>query len=114
MNIHTPFAVPIILFFILGYTLMSILIVDIYPCRQATATAANNLVICELGASSSAAINPIAIAMGKGWAYTMLALIFVRHGEPCVMGYYARWDEVEKGDQVKVGYGGGEEEGKER
>jgi MFS family permease len=89
MDIHTSLAVPIILLFILGYTLsaafqvLSILMVDIYPGRPATATAANNLVRCELGAAASAVISPMANAMGRGWAYTTLALIFLA-GSPAL------------------------------
>ncbi|PYH91156.1 MFS general substrate transporter [Aspergillus ellipticus CBS 707.79] len=74
-------AVPIILLFICGWTLnatsqvLNALMVDLWPGRSAAATAANNLFRCELGAASSAAITPMSEAMGKGWAYTTLALI---------------------------------------
>lgn len=99
MSIHTSLAVPIILLFLLGYTLsaafqvLSILMVDIYPGRPATATAANNLVRCELGAAASAAISPMANAIGMGWAYTTLALIFLA-GSPAlwvIMRYGLKW-----------------------
>ena len=103
MNVHTSLAVPIILMFLMGYTLiasfqcLSILMVDIYPGRPATATAANNLIRCELGAASSAAVIPMADAMGWGWAYTTLALIFLA-GTPTlwvIMRYGMQW-RVEK------------------
>lgn len=54
-----------------------VLMVDIYPGKRATAAAANNIVRCLLGAAASAAILPMSNAMGNGWAYTVLALLFV-------------------------------------
>lgn len=110
MNVHTSLAVPIILMFLMGYTLiasfqcLSILMVDIYPGRPATATAANNLVRCELGAASSAAIAPMANAMGWGWAYTTLALIFLA-GSPAlwiIMRYGMKWREEKKAKEDKA------------
>ncbi|KAJ5764916.1 MFS transporter [Penicillium odoratum] len=74
-------AAPIILLFICGYCLngasqvLNALMVDIWPGRSASATAANNLFRCELGAAASAAISPMTQAMSSGWAYTTLALI---------------------------------------
>lgn len=41
------------------------------------AATANNLARCLLGAASSAAIIPMSEAVGRGWAYTILALLFV-------------------------------------
>lgn len=63
---------PIIMLFILGYSLiagsqvLNVLMVDIYPDQPATATAANNLVRCLLGAAASAAIVPLSDAVGNG------------------------------------------------
>ena len=54
---------------------LSTLMVDLWPGRSAAATAANNLFRCEVGAAASAAIQPMIQAMGRGWAYTTLALI---------------------------------------
>ena len=42
-----------------------------------SATAANNLLRCELGAAASAAINPMRMKMGWGWAFTTLAFISI-------------------------------------
>ena len=76
-------AAPVILLFIGGYTLngtsqvLNALLVDLWPGRSAAATAASNLFRCELGAASSAAIEPMSRAMGTGWAYTTLALIAI-------------------------------------
>ncbi|KAK9357741.1 major facilitator superfamily domain-containing protein [Lipomyces starkeyi] len=77
MNYKVNLAGPIILLFLMGYSLtaayqvLNILMVDIYPGKPATATAASNLVRCELGALASAVIVPMSNAMGRGWAYTL-------------------------------------------
>lgn len=55
---------------------MNLLIVDLYPGAPATATAANNLVRCLLGAASTASIEYIIRGIGRGWAFTLLALLF--------------------------------------
>ena len=74
-------AAPVIMLFLMGYALiaanqgLNALMVDIWPGKAASATAANNLFRCLLGAAASAAIEPMSRAMGKGWAYTTLALI---------------------------------------
>lgn len=49
--------------------------VDIWPDRPASASAANNFIRCSLGAAASAAIEPMTKAMGRGWAYTTVALL---------------------------------------
>ncbi|KIW18831.1 hypothetical protein PV08_03120 [Exophiala spinifera] len=76
-------AAPVILLFISGWSLnatsqvLNALMVDIWPGHSAAATAANNLLRCELGAAASAAISPMRVAMGWGWAYSTIALISV-------------------------------------
>lgn len=83
MGRRVNLAAPVILMFFSGWSLnatsqvLNALMVDIWPGRSAAATAANNLMRCELGAAASAAINPMQEAMGWGWAYTTLALISV-------------------------------------
>lgn len=98
-------AAPIILLFICGWTLnatsqvLNALMVDIWPGRSASATAANNLFRCELGAASSAAISPMSEAMGPGWAYTTLALIAVA-ASPCfwlMMTHGIKWRQKRLG-----------------
>lgn len=49
--------------------------VDIWPEKSAAASAANNFVRCSLGAAASAAVEPMSKAMGRGWAYTTIALL---------------------------------------
>lgn len=76
-------AAPVILLFFSGWALngtsqvLNALMVDIWPGSSAAATAANNLMRCELGAAASAAIDPMQIAMGWGWAFTTLAFISI-------------------------------------
>lgn len=53
------------------------LLVDIHPGKAGTATAANNLTRCLLGAGASAAIAPMINAMGVGWAFTLVGGLYV-------------------------------------
>ncbi|KAI8631942.1 chloramphenicol resistance protein [Xylariaceae sp. FL1651] len=75
-------AVPLVLSFFIGlcvtgpFQILNLLIVDSYPEAPATATAANNLVRCLTGAAATASIEPIIRGIGRGWAYTLLALLF--------------------------------------
>lgn len=99
-----PLAGPIIMLFILGYSLiagsqvLSVLMVDIYPDKPATATAANNLVRCLLGACASAAILPMSDAIGTGWAYTIMSVIFLLSsiGPIASMRYGIAWRKAKK------------------
>ena len=46
------------------------------PGKFATAGAARNIFVCGFGAAASAAINPMLTAIGRGWAFTILAAMF--------------------------------------
>ena len=76
-------AAPVITLFVAGYGLtfsfqvLNVLMVDIYPGKPSVATAANNLFRCEIGAVFTAIIIPLINAIGIGWAYTILALLFI-------------------------------------
>jgi uncharacterized membrane protein YczE len=76
-------AAPIMSLFVVGYGLtftfqvLNVLMVDIYPGKPSVATAANNLFRCEIGAVFTAIILPLINAIGAGWAYTVLALMFM-------------------------------------
>lgn len=89
MDHKISLAGPIIILLILGYAItaafqtLNVLMIDIYPGKAATATAANNIMRCELGAAATAAIGPMSEALGNGWAYTILALLFVATS-PCL------------------------------
>ncbi|KAI1818381.1 chloramphenicol resistance protein [Poronia punctata] len=75
-------AVPLVLSFFVGlcvtgpFQILNLLLIDSYPEAPATATAANNLVRCLAGAGATAAVEPIIRAIGRGWAFTIFALIF--------------------------------------
>lgn len=109
MDHHVSLAGPIILLFIMGYALvaafqvLNVLMVDIYPGQAATATAANNIVRCELGAAASAAIVPMSQAMGNGWSYTLLALIFVAYSPLLfwTMNSGVKWRQAKKAKAEK-------------
>ncbi|CEN60919.1 hypothetical protein ASPCAL07590 [Aspergillus calidoustus] len=83
MGRRVHLAAPAVLLFFSGWSLnatsqvLNALLVDVWPGRAAAATAANNLMRCELGAAASAAICPMQRAMGWSWAYTTLALISI-------------------------------------
>ncbi|KAF2487046.1 major facilitator superfamily domain-containing protein [Neohortaea acidophila] len=95
---------PIIMLFILGYCLIAgsqaliTLMVDIYPGKPATATAANNVVRCLLGAAATAAIGPMTNAIGNGWSYTILAVLFMASatGPLVTMKYGVKWRRAKK------------------
>lgn len=72
---------PLIVLFFLGYcssgaaAVCNNLIVDLYPSAPSTATAANNLFRCLLGAGATALVIPMIDAMGLGWTFTFDALV---------------------------------------
>lgn len=72
-------AAPLVVTFFIGLTLtgafqvMSIMLVDLYPTSPATATAANNLVRCLMGAAGTAVIIQMIEGMGRGWCFTFIA-----------------------------------------
>ncbi|GAA5828306.1 hypothetical protein JCM11251_006187 [Rhodosporidiobolus azoricus] len=86
-------AVPLICQFGAGFasmtqfTSISTLLVDLFPGASASATAANNLARCLLGAGATAVIDPIIARMGVGWAFTMLSLICVA----CLPSLVCEW-----------------------
>lgn len=75
-------AVPLVLTFFIGlfvtgsFQVINTLIVDLYPEAPATATAANNLVRCLFGAVATAVIEDMIAGIGRGWSFTLIALIF--------------------------------------
>jgi MFS family permease len=74
-------AAPLILQFLIGlcvngaFNILSTLVVDLYPQSPSTATAANNLVRCFLGAGGTGIINIMIDHMGSGWCFTFIALV---------------------------------------
>ncbi|KAF4632144.1 hypothetical protein G7Y89_g5980 [Cudoniella acicularis] len=76
-------AAPLILQFLIGLTVngafnvLSTLVVDLYPQSPSTATAANNLVRCLVGAGGTGIINIMIDNMGRGWCFTFIALVCI-------------------------------------
>lgn len=74
-------AVPLVFLFILGFCLTGVfdilntLLVDLYPTKSATATAANNLVRCLMGAAGTAVILQMINGMGRGWCFTFIGAV---------------------------------------
>jgi multidrug resistance protein len=72
-------AAPLVMMFIVGwaysaaFNCTSTMMVDFYPTAPATVIAANNLVRCELGAGTTAAVVYGVNAMGRGWFFTLIA-----------------------------------------
>lgn len=72
-------AAPLVLHFVMGVALtgafnsLSIMLVDLYPLSPATATAANNLVRCLMGAAGTAVVVSMIEGMGRGWCFTFVA-----------------------------------------
>lgn len=81
MQVETNLAAPLILMFIAGFAstsgfnVMSVMLVDLYPLSPATATAANNLVRCLMGAGATGVVIYMIEAMGRGWCFTFIALV---------------------------------------
>ena len=88
-------AAPMILTFIMGvcltgvFDIMNTILVDMYPACPSTATAANNLTRCLMGAGGTAVINQMVSAMGKGWCFTFVAAV-VAISSP-LLGVVLRW-----------------------
>ncbi|RDA92665.1 hypothetical protein CP533_3730 [Ophiocordyceps camponoti-saundersi (nom. inval.)] len=64
---------------IIGFNNTSnVLLVDMHPGKAGTATAANNLTRCLVGAAASAAIVPMIGALTVGWSFTLVGgLLFL-------------------------------------
>ncbi|KAI4130222.1 MAG: hypothetical protein LQ338_001837 [Usnochroma carphineum] len=81
MEYSAPLAVPLVLFFIIGlcltgaFNVMSAMCVDLYPMQPSTATAANNLMRCLMGAAGTAVIIEMIEGMGRGWCFTFVAAV---------------------------------------
>ncbi|KAH8882936.1 major facilitator superfamily transporter [Thozetella sp. PMI_491] len=83
MQYKAGVAVHCVLLFLMGLALIgannatNTLIIDINPSKAGAAIAANNLTRCLIGAGASAAISPMINAMGSGWAFTLIGLLYL-------------------------------------
>ena len=95
LEINGPLAVALVLLFFFSFTVtvsfnvISTLLIDFYPKAPATATAANNLMRCLLGAGATGVITPMIDAMGRGWCFTFLSL-FLAASSPMLWIIYFR------------------------
>ena len=71
----------------------NVLIVDIYPGKAGATTASNNLSRCLLGAVASAVIVSMINAMGSGWAFTLIGLLYLVFAPVLllIMKYGIKW-----------------------
>ncbi|KAI9726409.1 MAG: hypothetical protein M1834_009037 [Cirrosporium novae-zelandiae] len=109
MDYETNLAGPLILLFLSGYTLiagmttLNILLIDTHRQSPATASAAFNLVRCLLGAGASAVVDPMLNAMGRGWTYTFVGLVWILF-LPLLMAlvkWGPKWRAERSGEQEK-------------
>ncbi|MCJ1308225.1 hypothetical protein MMC25_001878 [Agyrium rufum] len=114
MNQNAPLAAPLVLTFIIGlaltgaFNVLSTMLIDFYPLSPATATAANNLVRCLMGAGGTAIIIQMINAMGRGPCFTFIAgVVYVLSPMLVVLEKYGpKWREerrvrVEKETEMK-------------
>ncbi|KJR87943.1 uncharacterized protein SPSK_07321 [Sporothrix schenckii 1099-18] len=83
LEYRLPLAVPLVLIFFVGlfvvgsFSILSTLIMDLYPQAPATAVAAVNLVRCLFGAAVMVFIESMMVRLGRGWNFTFWALLVV-------------------------------------
>ena len=73
-----------------GFNILSTLVVDLYPQSPSTATAANNLVRCFMGAGGTGIIDLMLKGMGPGWCFTFISLV-------CMLASPMLWAELKWG-----------------
>jgi MFS family permease len=104
MQYKTSLAGPLIMLFLVGnattgaFNVFSALIVDINLHQPGTASAANNLARCGMGAAFTAFAQPLVGAIGIGWASTAVAFLWVLMS-PClwaVMIWGPKWRAAKK------------------
>jgi hypothetical protein len=101
LEINGPLAAALVLLFFfslcvtVAFNVISTLLIDFYPKAPATATAANNLMRCLLGAGATGVITPMINAMGRGWYFTFLGLFLVVSSPMLWMIYFKgmQWRE---------------------
>ena len=80
---RTSVAVPCVLAFVMGVVYIGVLnvfntlITDLYRKQAGAAVAANWFIRCMMGAIMTAVIQPLILAVGSGWAYTIMGLSYV-------------------------------------
>ncbi|KAF2396639.1 citrate synthase [Trichodelitschia bisporula] len=124
LEARVSIAGPCVMLFGLGYAVvagfntMAVLMIDVYPGAPATATAANNLVRCWMGAGATAFVIPLTEKIGVGWTCTLFSGVWVVFSFPMLimlMRRGPRWreetrDREERRRKAKEGVGSGEKE----
>ncbi|OHE90790.1 major facilitator superfamily transporter [Colletotrichum orchidophilum] len=109
LHLRAPVAVPCVLLFLFGVGMIGFnnttntLIIDIHPGKAGTATAANNFTRCLLGAAATAAIIPMINGMGVGWAFTLLALLYIVFSPAllAIMYWGVKWRQNAKNKELE-------------
>ncbi|KAM4066175.1 major facilitator superfamily protein [Hirsutella rhossiliensis] len=99
VNATVHVAVPCVISVIFGMGMIgynnttNVLLVDLHPGKAGTATAANNLTRCLVGAGASAAIVPMMDAMGVGWSFTLVGGLYLLCFAPllAIMSHGMQW-----------------------
>ncbi len=122
---RTSVAVPCVLAFVMGVVYIGVLnvfntlITDLYRKKAGAAIAANWFVRCMMGAVMTAVIQPLILAVGSGWAYTIMGLSYVLFSPALILimrkGMAWRKEEREKeerrmAEKEEERIGGNEEE----
>ncbi|KAI8071394.1 major facilitator superfamily domain-containing protein [Gongronella butleri] len=82
-QLHAPLAIPIIIQIIVGFcttclmTMNQTVLVDLFPGKSASATAANNICRCLLGAVATVTIDPGFKGIGVGPMFVVLGVILL-------------------------------------
>lgn len=98
---------PIVLLVLMGFTMLSgfsvinVLNIDLHRDRPATASAANNLVRCLMGAGSAAVVDVIIDAVGVGWCFTIWGLLVTGLSVPLLLAV-CRWGPAWRARRVEV------------
>ncbi|KAF2162475.1 hypothetical protein M409DRAFT_69076 [Zasmidium cellare ATCC 36951] len=78
---HVNLAGPLIFLFVIGFcasasvNVVQVLLVDTFPGKAGSATAANNLMRCWFGAGVTSGVIPMINKIGIGWTTTFFALL---------------------------------------
>ncbi|KAJ6785064.1 hypothetical protein PWT90_05247 [Aphanocladium album] len=106
VHFHAHIAVLCVIMVLLGIGLIglsnstNVLLVDMHPGRAGTATAANNLTRCLVGAGATAAIVPLQRAIGVGKAFTIVGSLYFICITPLVLLAMKgmKWRQLKKGN----------------
>lgn len=94
LEIDGPLAAILVVLFLcsvsmtIAFNVTGTLLVDFYPRRATTATAANNLARCLLGAGATGVIVPMIDGMGRGWTFTFISLSLITASPMLWLNYW--------------------------